>query len=309
MLFENLVVLGSGLIGGSLAWAVKANGIAASVSLVNRRSETNDIALDKGIADHACTYDQLADRVSRLRRSDLVVVAVPVGSYGDIFSVLANTLPEGVVLTDVGSTKARVVELAEHYWSRDPVPFVPGHPIAGSEKTGIESASSTLFEGRRVILTPLACNAAKDIQLVSKLWQAVGSQVDLMDTEHHDEVLAATSHLPHLLAYGLVDSLAALDATTEIFRYAGGGFRDFTRIAESDPLMWRDIFLANQPALLRQLDNFESHLLQLRELIRQGSGEQIEDILRRSQAARRRYRDIDQTAPDTLSTKAVTPQM
>lgn len=284
---KNLVVLGSGLIGGSVAKAARESKFAETVSVFNRKLETSERAVALGIADQGYDYSQLADVCPGLSPGDLVLVAVPVYSYASVFEQLAGLIPEGVVLTDVGSTKAEVVDAARNNWKGDLAFFVPGHPIAGSEKSGVEAADSQLFQQRRAIVTPLPESSETAVSQVVKFWNALGSEVDIMDVGHHDEILAATSHLPHLLAYGLVDSLVTLDQNTEVFRYAAGGFRDFTRIAESDPVMWRDIFLANRDALLKQLENFEDHLKELHQAILDGDSETIETILERAQAARK----------------------
>ena len=286
---KNLVVLGSGLIGASLAKAAREAGCVESVSVVNRSLSTSRRAVDLGVADAGYSYDQLPDICAELMAGDLVVVAVPVKSYTDIFALIGDRIPQGVVLTDVGSTKVEVINAARQQWGDNLSFFVPGHPIAGSEKSGVDAADADLFKGRRTIITPLSSNSEQAVQLLSDLWASVGAEVDLMDAQHHDDILAATSHLPHFLAYSLVDSLYTLDQKSEVFRYAASGFRDFTRIAESDPIMWRDVFLANKKALISQLKNFETHVEALRLAIESEDSETIELILERSQAARKFY--------------------
>lgn len=291
-----LVVLGSGLIGASLAKAAKQRNVVGSVTVVNRRLETSEIAVELGIADKAKNYDDLPEVLAQLNAGDVVVVSVPVNSYLSVFEQIGNLLPVGVALTDVGSTKITVLEDAKKQWPSVEAlsMFVPGHPIAGSEQSGVEAANPDLYVRRRVILTPTEATDLNAVDSVKHLWQAVGAEVDLMDAEHHDEILAATSHLPHLLAYGLVDSLVTLeDQKSEVFRYAAGGFRDFTRIAQSDPVMWRDIFLANKSSLVNQLENFEEHLSELREVIESGDGTALQKILERAQTARKHYADMD----------------
>lgn len=292
---NNLVVLGSGLIGGSLAKAAKQNGIADNVTVVNRNIQASDTAVAQGAADQARTYEQLDDVLGQLGTGDIVVVSVPVKSYQSVFEKIGNQLPAGVVLTDVGSTKVAVIEAAQKQWNNDLSFFVPGHPIAGSEQSGIEAADSALFLNRRTIITPLESNSESIVKLVADFWRAIGADVDLMEPAHHDEILAATSHLPHFLAYGLVDSLYTLDQQTEVFRYAAGGFRDFTRIAQSDPVMWRDIFLANSEALVKQLENFEEHISDLRKTIESADIESLQAILERAQAARKLYVEMNQS--------------
>jgi len=287
MSIKNLVVLGSGLIGGSVAKSARQSGAVNKVTVLNRLLETSEKAVTLGIADQGYDYSQLAAVCADLTPGDLVLVAVPVYTYASIFARLGDMLPAGVILTDVGSTKAEVVSAARQNWKGDLSCFVPGHPIAGSEKCGVEASDDQLFKQRRTIITPIPENSAFAIKQVKFFWELLGAEVDTMGVEHHDEILAATSHLPHLLAYGLVDSLVTLDQKTEVFRYAAGGFRDFTRIAESDPVMWRDIFLANRDTLLKQLENFEDHLKKLHQAIVDGDSKTIETILERAQTARK----------------------
>lgn len=303
MKLNHLVVLGSGLIGGSLAMAARQRSVAATVSVVNRSMASSQSAVEQGAADCAYTYDQLTKVLKQLSAGDLVVVAVPVNSYQSVFERIGGDLPEGVLLTDVGSTKVRVIEAARSQWCDGPETkdkglefFVPGHPIAGSEKSGVDAADPKLYENRKTILTPLASNPEQAVNLVADFWRAIGAEVDQMTPEHHDDILAATSHLPHLLAYGLVDSLYTLDQKTEVFRYAAGGFRDFTRIAQSDPVMWRDIFLANKRALAKQLENFEEHIADLRKAIDSEDIESVQAILERAQAARKLYMETNKNA-------------
>ena len=289
---QSLVVLGTGLIGGSLGKAACAFAEFDTVWAVNRLAHTNDLAIELGVADKAATYDELETVAKTLSAGDIVVVAVPVGVYQAVFELLKPLLPSGVVVTDVGSSKVTIIESAKAVWGEALDFFVPGHPIAGSEKTGVAAANAELFKGRRCILTPDARTDPKAIDAVRSLWRSVGSEVDLMDAGHHDDVLAATSHLPHILAYAIVDALYTLEQKTEIFRYAAGGFRDFTRIAASDPVMWRDIFLANKASILHQLDNFEAHLADLRSAIETNNSSDIDAILERSQGTRKLFSEL-----------------
>jgi len=304
MNLPQLVILGSGLIGASLAKAAKQRGAVKSVTVVNRVLETSLKAIDLCVADEAKTYEDLPDVLTQLASGDIVVICVPVKSYSLVFKQLTNFVPAGVAVTDVGSTKISVIEAAQQQWAAVDSAlmnaFVPGHPIAGSEQSGVEAANADLYVRRRVILTPLKSTDSQALTVVKMLWQAVGAEVDFMDAVHHDEVLAATSHLPHLLAYALVDSLVTLEETSsieeqksEIFRYAAGGFRDFTRIAQSDPVMWRDIFSENKTALINQLKNFEIHLAELKRVIETGNLDEMEKILERAQAARKHYSEMN----------------
>lgn len=286
---STLVVIGTGLIGSSLAKAARLGNVFQSVHAINRSSETCAEVLALEVADQATTYAELDSVIGSLKAGDLVVIAVPVRAYREIFERLKPLLPDGVVLTDVGSSKCSVIKSAEQVWGRVPAFFVPGHPIAGSEKTGVNAVNPALFDGRRCILTPEQETDSDALSPVISLWESVGSEVDTMDAQDHDLVLAATSHLPHALAFATVDALLTLEQKNEVFRYAAGGFRDFTRIAASDPVMWRDIFLSNRDALLAQLENFEAHLAELKLAISSSDPERTSAILERSQAARRHY--------------------
>jgi prephenate dehydrogenase len=215
-----------------------------------------------------------------------VVVAVPLGAIFQVFSAIADDLPAECVLTDVGSAKGSVVADARRAFGALPPTFVPGHPIAGTEKSGVEASFPELFQRRRVILTPLLETDAGAHAAVRRMWTTVGAEVVDMGVEHHDEVLAATSHLPHILAYVLVDSLARMDDRAEIFRFAAGGFRDFTRIASSDPLMWHDICLANKKPVLGVAEQFGRDLARLTDAIRGDDGNAIMDIFECAKHAR-----------------------
>lgn len=289
LMSSNLVVIGTGLIGSSLAMSAKRRSLFDTVWAVNRSESTNEQALAMGVADKAATHAQIDEVLSSLNVADVVVIAVPVRTYQSIFEKIKPSLPVGVVVTDVGSTKASVIESAKTVWGEIPTFFVPGHPIAGSERSGVQAANPELFVDRRFIITPVSHTSEEAAERVKSLWTAVGSVVDEMNPDHHDAVLAATSHLPHVLAYAIVDALVTLEQKTEVFRYAAGGFSDFTRIAESDPVMWRDILLANKSAILDQLDNFETHLADLRGAIERSDGEAIEQVLERSRDARQLF--------------------
>lgn len=281
---SKVVIVGVGLIGGSLARALKAAGYCSEIVGCGRPGEWLQEALDLQVIDR-CEHD-IGHAV---RDADMVVVAVPLGAMAGVFGAMVGQLPSTAVLTDVGSAKASVVAAARAAFGDLPANFVPGHPIAGTEHSGVAASFAELFNQRRVIITPTEASAPSAIARVRALWEAAGAQVDEMSIVHHDEVLAATSHLPHLLAYGLVDTLVAMDSSEEIFRFAAGGFRDFTRIASSDPLMWRDIFLANRAAVLQVLDLFTADLQKLRSAIEQGDGEQIIATLRCAKSARDRF--------------------
>jgi prephenate dehydrogenase len=280
-LIRRLCIIGVGLIGGSLAQALKQANAVTEVVGAGRGGASLQKALALGVIDRYET--ELATAVVD---ADVVVVAVPLGAMFDVFAAIAEHLPEHCVLTDVGSSKGSVLGDVRRAFGQAPATFVPGHPIAGTEKSGVEASFPELFRKRRVILTPLVETDAGAYHLIRQMWEITGAEVIDMGVRHHDEVLAATSHLPHVLAYALVDTLARLDDRAEIFRYAAGGFRDFTRIASSDPQMWHDICLANRELLLQVIEQFTHDLAHLVEAIRNGDNETIMAIFRRAKHAR-----------------------
>jgi prephenate dehydrogenase len=286
VLIRRLAVIGVGLIGGSLARALRAAGEVGEVVGCGRGKANLDRAVELGVVDH---YSH--DVGAAVEGADVVFVAVPLGAMRETFAAMRERLaPDGVV-TDGGSAKGSVVADARAAFARPLSFFVPGHPIAGTERTGVEASFATLFRDRRVILTPLSDNDPAAVDRVAAMWRACGAEVAEMSVGHHDEVLAATSHLPHMLAFGLVDALARMKENDEIFRYAAGGFRDFTRIASSSPVMWRDICLANREALSHMLERFAVEMTDLADAIRRGDGEQLLEIFSRAKAARDRYVD------------------
>ena len=280
---ERLVVLGVGLIGGSLSLAVRAAGVCSEIVGWGRSEKSLEQAKALGVIDRSET-----DLAAAVRGADVVVAAVPPGAMEAIFRELAGLLEPQTVFTDVGSTKGSVVTAARAAFGVLPAHFVPGHPIAGNERSGVEAADATLFQHRRVILTPLLETDPIALERVRFLWEACGAEVSVMDVEHHDAVLAATSHLPHLLAFTLVDTLARMDDSWEIFRYAAGGFRDFTRIAGSDPVMWRDICLANPTHLLAVLERYRSGLDQVAAAVASRDSESLYLLFSHARAVRER---------------------
>jgi prephenate dehydrogenase len=283
-MIKRLCIIGVGLIGGSLARAVKRAGYCAEVVGSGRDEKQLRRAVELGVIDR---YEK--DPARAVSGADVIVLAVPLGAMEEVMSSIAPHLESGAIITDVGSAKGSVVTAAQAAFGAVPKHFVPGHPIAGTEKSGVESSFAELFQGRRVILTPLAETDPAAVAAVRRLWEQAGAAVTEMSVAHHDEVLAATSHLPHMLAFALVDTLARMHEQAEIFRYAAGGFRDFTRIASSDPVMWRDICLANRDAIAAMIDRFQGELVGLREAIVQGDARRIEEIFTRAKAARDRY--------------------
>jgi len=281
MIFQRMAILGVGLIGGSLALAARSTGVCGEIVGWGRSEKTLRRALELGVIDRAET-----ELVKAVSKADLVVAAVPPGSMLPLFQSLLGYLAPGAILTDVGSTKGSIEEDARAVFGNSLSFFVPGHPIAGTERSGVEAADVRLFQGRRVILTPLAETKTSATTKVRDLWVACGAEVIEMPVDYHDAVLAATSHLPHVLAFALVDTLAR--GGTDVFKYAAGGFRDFTRIAGSDPVMWRDICVANRVHLLRALDQYRSTLDQLAIAIDAQDGEYLHQVFLRARTARER---------------------
>jgi prephenate dehydrogenase len=281
---ERLSIIGVGLIGGSLARALRAAGACREVVGAGRNVDNLQTAVDLGVIDRYET--DLAKAVSG---ADMVVVCVPLGAMEAVFNAIKGALAGQVVLTDVGSAKGSVIEAARRAFGSVPDYFVPGHPIAGTEQSGVEASFPELYHERRVILTPLPDTSSHATARVRDMWEIAGAQVVSMNPVHHDAVLAATSHLPHLLAYSLVDTLARLDENEEVFEYAAGGFRDFTRIASSDPVMWRDVCLANGDAILLMVEHYIKDLQVLSEAIRNHDGQQLLDVFSTAKAARDRF--------------------
>jgi prephenate dehydrogenase len=254
-----LAVIGVGLIGGSFALALKQAKAVSHVVGVGRNPANLKTALERGIIDSIAS-----DVAAAARGADLVLVATPVGQYPAVFGSLRDTK---ALITDGGSTKRDVIAAARKALGKGVSRFVPAHPIAGAEKSGAAAASAELFNARRVVITPLEENAAKDISTVESAWNSCGASVSRMNAEEHDAVLATVSHLPHLLAYALVHEVAGRDNSRQLFSFAAGGFRDFTRIASSHPEMWRDICIANRDRLLEELSKFSVKLQEIRNLL------------------------------------------
>ncbi len=283
-MIRRLAVIGVGLIGGSLARALREAGAVEEVVGCGRGRENLEKAMALGVIDRYS--HEVGEAVAG---ADMVFVGVPLGAVKGVFAAMRGRLAAGAVVTDGGSAKGSVVRDAEAVFGEVPPFFVPGHPIAGTERNGVEASFATLYRNRRVILTPLEGTDPEALARVRAMWEACGAEVAEMSVEHHDEVLAATSHLPHMLAFGLVDALARMKENDEIFRYAAGGFRDFTRIASSNPVMWRDICIANAGALSRMLSAFADEMKDLAESIARGDGDHLLEIFQRAKAARDRY--------------------
>lgn len=284
---ERLAIIGLGLIGCSWVKGLREQGCVRQVSGYDLNPESMRLAAEHGIIDE---YSTEIEQV--VRGADFIVVSVPIKAMTAVLESIASAVSDKAVITDVGSVKGSVVRDMQTVFGKHFARFVPGHPIAGSEKTGVLAANSELYQSHKVILTPLADTAAEASERVAMAWRAVGAEIEYMSVDHHDEVLAATSHLPHLLAYSLVDTLANTHENKEIFNYAAGGFRDFTRIAASSPVMWRDIFSANKDELLKTLDLFSEDLTKLRTLIEQEDSTGLMGVLTRAKAARDHFSNI-----------------
>ncbi len=280
---QSVGILGIGLMGASLALGLKKAGAVERVVGYSRSSSTREQALSLGVVD------AVADSVEALAaQCQVLVVCVPTLSVPAMFEALA-ACQAPCIITDVASVKGSVLEAARAAWGRVPPKLVLGHPIAGAEKSGVTAGKADLYEHHKVILTPEADTDAQALALVTAMWQAVGADVVHMSVDDHDRILAFTSHLPHLLAYALVDTLAQQNCSYDIFRFAAGGFRDFTRIAASDPQMWHDIVLGNRAALLSSLDQFSHYVSQLRVAIEAGDSDTILNTFSHAKAERERF--------------------
>jgi prephenate dehydrogenase len=286
-----VVIFGVGLIGGSFALALKQAGAARSIVGMGRSPEAMARALELGIVDIIGV--SLADA---MRGADLVLVAAPVAQTEAILASLLPYLEDGTVLTDAGSTKSDVVAAARKALGVRCAQFVPGHPIAGRESNGPDAAIADLYIGKKTVLTPLPENSDADVARVAAAWEACGAIVHRLTPAEHDKVFAAVSHLPHLLAYALVDDIAGKPHADLLFQYAASGFRDFTRIAASSPEMWRDISLANRDALLGELDAYLAQLTAMRAMLAAGDGAALEGVYANAQRARRQWTGAIETA-------------
>lgn len=289
-MFERIALIGIGLIGSSLARVVRRDNLAGEIIACARQEATLEMVADLGIADRTTRDPAVA-----VKDADLVMVCTPMGAYKAIGEKIAGHLAAGAIVSDVGSVKGPVIDDLGPYIP-DGVHLVPGHPVAGTEHSGPEAGFDTLFEGRWCILTPPSGTDPAAVERVGDLWRRAGMSVEVMEAAHHDKVLAITSHLPHLIAYTIVATATDLEDETrsEVVKYAAGGFRDFTRIAASDPVMWRDIFLANKEAVLEMLGRFSEDLSALQRAIRWSEAEHLEDVFRRTREIRRNIIDAKQ---------------
>ena len=281
--FGRIALIGVGLIGSSIAHAARRGGLATHIAGYSRSAESRAAAERIGFCDSV--HDDIAACV---KDADIVILCLPIGALGSATEAAAPMLKRGAILTDVGSVKMAVIRDAGPHVP-DGVHFIPGHPIAGTENSGPESGFATLFDDRWCILTPPPGADAAAVEQLSAFWRGLGSKVDIMEPRHHDMVLAITSHLPHLIAYNIVGTAADLEDVTqsEVIKYSAGGFRDFTRIAASDPTMWRDVFLNNREAVLEMLQRFTEDLTALQRAIRWGDGDSLFTLFSRTRAIRR----------------------
>jgi len=295
-LFARVALIGIGLIGSSLAHAIRRDGLAGEIVVSTRSPETLDRARELGLGDR---YE--ADAAEAVKGADLVILSVPVGACGTVAAQIGPHLEQGAILTDVGSTKGTVIsDVAPHV--PDGVHFIPGHPIAGTEHSGPDAGFASLFEGRWTILTPLPGADEAAVGKLTAFWTGCGAKVDTMNSEHHDRVLAIVSHLPHIIAYNIVGTADDLEAVSksEVIKYSASGFRDFTRLAASDPTMWRDVCLSNRDAILEMLGRFSEDLAALQRAIRWGDGDALFTLFTHTRAVRRSIIEAGQEvdAPD-----------
>ena len=294
--FRKLALVGIGLIGSSIALAARRQGLVDVISIATRRQETLDEARDLNLGD---IYT--LDAAEAVRGADLVILCAPVGAYDALARAIGPALEPGAILSDVGSVKEHVVKVVGPHVPAG-VHFIPGHPIAGTEHSGPSAGFPELFAGRWCVLTPGPEVPAEKTAKLASFWEAMGSQVETMDAAHHDMVLAITSHIPHLVAYNIVGTVADLEAATqsEVIKFSASGFRDFTRIAASDPVMWRDVFLTNRDAVLEMLGRFSEDLSVLQRAVRTGDGDALETMFTRTRAIRRSIINAGQetAAPD-----------
>ena len=295
-LFDKIALLGIGLIGSSLARVIAREKLAGHVAISTRSADTLARAEELGLGDSYTT-----DAKEAVRDADLVIVSVPVGASGAVAEEIAPALKKGAILTDVGSTKASVIAQMQPHVPEG-VHFIPGHPLAGTEKSGPDAGFAELFKNRWCIFTPLPDTDPAALEKLSEFWRRCGANIDTMDPAHHDMTLAIVSHLPHIIAYNIVGTADDQQTVTksEVIKYSASGFRDFTRLAASDPTMWRDVCLHNKDAILEMLARFSEDLASLQRAIRWGDGEKLFDLFTRTRAVRRSIIEAgqDTDAPD-----------
>jgi prephenate dehydrogenase len=297
MKIDRIAILGVGLIGGSLAKALRRTNTCKSIIGFGRNEANLLRSQQLGVID-----DYFLSAKEAVSEADVVVLATPLATNRILFEEIAEAVKPEAIITDVGSAKACVVEAARSSLLEHFANFVPGHPIAGKEKSGVEAADSELFKDHIVILTPLPETSVHAISRITQMWEACDADIITLSVEHHDSVLAATSHLPHMLAYALVDCLAKMQESEEIFQFAAGGFIDFTRIASSNPQMWHDICFSNRKSLIKVLDKFDRHMLEIRQAIESDDSEKLLQIFSRAKTAR------DELIVDRKKSQSTNPQ-
>ena len=290
-MFKKICIIGCGLIGSSLARAIKKNNLAEKIVSSNRSDVVNKKVIELKITD-----DSSSDTKKMVEGSDLVVIATPLSSYEDVISKIKNSLKNGVILTDVGSVKENIINLVEINIPEN-ISWIPSHPIAGTEESGPEAGFSELFQNRWCILTPSKKAKEKDINLLQTFWEKVGSKVDIMEAKQHDYILSITSHIPHLIAYNIVNTSLNIQDEKEstIVKYSAGGLRDFTRIAASNPIMWRDVFIQNKKNTSKMIEKFIENLEDLKKAIENEDGKKLEQIFTKTKKIRK---DIVQAGQD-----------
>ncbi len=283
MMFKKVCIIGCGLIGSSMARAIKKNKLADKIVSSNRSSSTNKKIINLNIVDQASS-----DTKKIVRESDLIIIATPLSGYKNVLLKIKSSLKSGAILTDVGSVKKEVISLVEKNIPKN-VSWISSHPIAGTEESGPESGFSELFKNRWCILTPSKQSKDKDIKLLEKFWKKLGSRVDIMDAKQHDYILSITSHIPHLIAYNIVNTTLKIQDKKEsdVVKYSAGGLRDFTRIAASNPIMWRDIFIENKKNTSNMIDNFIANLEDLKKAIENEDGKKLEEIFKKTKKIRK----------------------
>ena len=280
-MIDRLAIIGVGLIGASLALALKQAAAVGHVVGCGRSEKNLQKGLELGVIDSYTT--SIAEAA---KSADVVVLAIPLGAMQMAFEQIRDRLGEHTIITDAGSAKGSVVKVARAVLGSKISQFVPGHPIAGAEKSGVEAGLATLYQNRRVILTPLESTDPGAVSKIVGMWQTCGAIIEYLDVEHHDKVLAATSHLPHMLAYSLVNYLSNLNDHDEIFKYAAGGFRDFTRIASSDPVMWRDVCISNGDALEALIEGYKAELDEVSQAIRKRDSDRLLELFSTAKSER-----------------------
>ena len=282
-MFKKVCIIGCGLIGSSLARAIKKHNLSGKIVSSNRSDIVNKKVLELKIVD-----DSSSDTQKMVNDSDLIIIATPLSSYENVILKIKNSLKNGMILTDVGSVKERVISLVEKAIPKD-VSWIPSHPIAGTEESGPEAGFSELFKNRWCILTPSKKAKGKDIDTLKSFWKKIGSKVDIMDAKQHDYILSITSHIPHLVAYNIVNTSINIqeEKQSAIIKYSAGGLRDFTRIAASNPIMWRDIFIQNKTNTSKEIEKFIANLEDLKNAIENEDGKKLEEIFIKTKKIRK----------------------